>query len=1018
MKRVRKSFKGRYWRKVITYFLTCCLFLNTSLPAVMAGPAGGVVDVGPTGGGPAAIDYLQGTYNNTTQVTVETNRTIINWDSLDTVGGAFDERETLAFSQPGSLTNSAVLNRVSGDMTKFGGDLLSDPGMRIFMINPAGIMFDKGAKVDVTQLVVSGLGMTNEAFNNFIADPVNNRMEFLDGNGQVTTGALINADSVYLIGKKVGNLGAIIAPDGLIVMAAGDEVRLFQDGSNVSIVVNSPGDGFSNPDVKNGGNVSANNGKIVLAAGDTFSRAVRNLAILAASGGEVEMKASIVENRGWIYTSSSNDGGSISLTGTDEVVVGPDFLDHTGSLFADAGLNGDGGTITIKAGTETVEGKVTIEENSLVTATGGSLSGSGGSVTITCDDFDIAGDIYASPGNKINEPGKLEINTPNVIIADGANAGETDTLYEDDIEALSQLGTSLIVNAEEGITVKDITDGLDPLDPGVINGQFGNIELHATGDDSAVTFADSTDTIRTTLGDIVIEAGSGGITAGNLITGKDLSDEKPAPGQILLSTNNGGDIITGDLIVESGWGHAEINVDSAGDLTVNGDVIVGGVAGEYGSPILTVPNESAAEAIIYLGADDNVVLNGLVQARAHGTEEADESVTKAYIDVIAGRNQNTTGDATLYGDLVAEAKASSNGTADAVITVDAWGDITFEGDAEAYATADNGAATAGPGTEDDEETSTDGDHAQIIINAQDYPTAAPIANDNEKTISKNEVEFEIDVLTDDTQGGEPLVPQGGSVQPGTYTNPEGTLTENVVDGKIVSFKYTPPTDAVYVDNGDTDAGGAYAVYTDSFEYYAQDATGELISELPATVTITVKNYIPVATVDLKSTIKNQPVNIDVVLNDIDADDDLLTPVLVGDFKTTHGVLVLNDDGTFTYTPDEGFIGEDKFKYSATDGYNTSTGVDVTITVTEEPPVPPVPPFIPATPGLDSMRIEVQTSGCPALVKWAAEEIGIDRRMVQIWINNSLASTGDIQPCNACSELKNSAQILQDADGLI
>jgi hypothetical protein len=126
--------------------------------------------------------------------------------------------------------------------------------------------------------------------------------------------------------------------------------------------------------------------------------------------------------------------------------------------------------------------------------------------------------------------------------------------------------------------------------------------------------------------------------------------------------------------------------------------------------------------------------------------------------------------------------------------------------------------------------------------------------------------------------------------------------------------------------------------------------------------------------------------------------------------------VLNEDGTFTYTPNEGFVGTDKFTYSATDSFNTSSEVDVTITVSEEPPAPPAVPYIPATPGLERMRIEVQTSGCPALVKWVAEEVGIDQRMVQIWITNSLASTGDIQPCDACAGLKNSAQILQDADG--
>jgi hypothetical protein len=50
------------------------------------------------------------------------------------------------------------------------------------------------------------------------------------------------------------------------------------------------------------------------------------------------------------------------------------------------------------------------------------------------------------------------------------------------------------------------------------------------------------------------------------------------------------------------------------------------------------------------------------------------------------------------------------------------------------------------------------------------------------------------------------------------------------------------------------------------------------------------------------------------------------------------------------------------------------------------------------------------------VKWAAEEVGIDERLVQIWVANSLASTGNIQPCNACQGLKNAAKILQDADG--
>jgi len=634
MERIKRSLKGRYWRKVITYFLTCCLFLNTSLPAVMAGPAGGVVDT--TNGGAAEILYEQGINEHTTQVNVATTRTIINWDSLNTAGGDAEARETLAFSQ-GGLTGSAVLNRISGDITHFGGDL-SAPGMRIFMVNPAGIMFDGGSTVNVTQLVASGLGMTNDAFHAVLDDPVNNKMEFLTGEGEVVSRAIITADSVYLIGKKVYNIGPIIAKNGLVVMAAGDEVRLFEDGSDVSVVVNSEGDGFDNPDIRNSGRVDVPNGKIVLAAGDTFSRAISIHGIVTAQGGTVTAKAALVEHIGKIDVSAypsgaDGDGGSISLTGTERVVIGPEGT--PGEMFANAGANGNGGDITIQTG------KLTINETSSITATGGSVSGDGGSVTITCDDFEIAGDIYASPGNKINEPGKLEINTPSVIIADGANAGETDTLYEDDIENLSLAGTSLVVNAEEGITVKDIDDN-------EITGKFGDIKLLADMEnpDSFVSFEESSNTIRTSLGDIVIEAGGGGIDVGNLITGKDLADEKPAPGQIFLTTGSEGDITTGDLIIESGWRHAEINVKSDSDLTVNGDVRVGMNEDGVKSSILNVPPDASAEAMIYLKAADNVVLEGDVYADAHGKDEAEDQ-TKAYIEIIAG------GDVEINDDLYA-----------------------------------------------------------------------------------------------------------------------------------------------------------------------------------------------------------------------------------------------------------------------------------------------------------------------------------------------------------------------------
>jgi filamentous hemagglutinin family protein len=419
---------GKYFRKAIC-LLMCYLIINTPLPKVMAGPTGGVVDTGPTGGGTAEILYNQGPFAHTTQVNVDTTRTIINWTSLNTAGGAPEVRETLAFSQ-GGLTGSAVLNRVSGPATQFDGSL-SAPGMSIFIVNPAGIVFGPGSTVNVTQLVASGLNMENGAFHAFLDDPVNNKMEFAGGNGNVTNRTNITtAEKIYLIGKKVYNSGAILAPNGLVVMAAGEEVRLYENGSDVSVVVSGPGDGF--PDIRNSGNVNIANGSIVLAAGDSFSRAIKNVGILSASGGSITAQAARVENNGYmIVDSSSGDAGSIILKGAEEVTLGPDALGNTGQTTANAGFNGNGGTITIES-----EGTVTLADNAMLEAKGGTLTGEGGQIQINGEHFVIVGDADASPGNTDYEPGTLQVGAADVTIAAGANLGELDTIYEEDLEAL------------------------------------------------------------------------------------------------------------------------------------------------------------------------------------------------------------------------------------------------------------------------------------------------------------------------------------------------------------------------------------------------------------------------------------------------------------------------------------------------------------------------------------------------------------------------------------------------------
>ena len=75
----------------------------------------------------------------------------------------------------------------------------------------------------------------------------------------------------------------------------------------------------------------------------------------------------------------------------------------------------------------------------------------------------------------------------------------------------------------------------------------------------------------------------------------------------------------------------------------------------------------------------------------------------------------------------------------------------------------------------------------------------------------------------------------------------------------------------------------------------------------------------------------------VLRNDYDPDGDALRAILVDD--VAHGELVLNPDGTFSYTPNTNYFGTDQFTYQTTDGTNVSDPVPVVFDVIEVNDVP-------------------------------------------------------------------------------
>ena len=158
------------------------------------------------------------------------------------------------------------------------------------------------------------------------------------------------------------------------------------------------------------------------------------------------------------------------------------------------------------------------------------------------------------------------------------------------------------------------------------------------------------------------------------------------------------------------------------------------------------------------------------------------------------------------------------------------------------------------------------------------------------------------------------------------------LVTDVTNGMLAlaadgSFTYTP-------DSGFTGE--------DSFTYVANDGAEDSVA---ATVTLTVDTVTtaPTAVADAYSTDVDTPLVIDsatgVLANDTDAEADPLTAIL--DADVTDGTLALAADGSFTYTPDSGFTGEDSFTYVANDGTDDSVAATVTLTVNESGNTAPI-----------------------------------------------------------------------------
>ena len=207
---------------------------------------------------------------------------------------------------------------------------------------------------------------------------------------------------------------------------------------------------------------------------------------------------------------------------------------------------------------------------------------------------------------------------------------------------------------------------------------------------------------------------------------------------------------------------------------------------------------------------------------------------------------------------------------------------------------------------------------------------------------------EVVVTVEDGDGtNTPPVAVDDDITTGTDTPVTFDPTDNDTDPDGDPLTVTDVTDP---DNGTVTVGDDGSVtYTpdtgfigeDTITYTVDDGNGGTdTGEIIVTVgddTVPGGNTPPVAVDDLFTTDDETAITFDPTLNDTDADGDPLTVTGIG--SSENGTVVLNEDGTVSYTPNGSFTGFDSFNYTVTDGNGGTAEANITVEVLDGGVVP-------------------------------------------------------------------------------
>ncbi|MBF0183331.1 MAG: filamentous hemagglutinin N-terminal domain-containing protein [Magnetococcales bacterium] len=453
--------------------LSCCVGFQHPCHALPVG--GSVVS------GSATLSQSGSTLN----IEQNSSRAMIDWRSFSSKSG-----ERIIFKQPSA--NALAVNRVTGNEISSLAGLLSGNG-HVVLVNPNGIVFQEGARVDLGSLVATTHWINKEDFDagryTFAARP-GSQESAVSNHGVITTAA---GGSAILSAAQVVNSGLIQAHVGQVALAAGDAMTLhFDNNHKLGYAVPASSSVGKQLQAINNGTLQANGGTVSMTA-DAKEEVMNSV---VSMGGRIEAKAVDVRNGRVILHSgagTSRISGTVDVSGEESGSQGG-RVEVTGNrveLTATARLNGSGdaGGGILKIGGDRhgsnpaiANATTTLVESGATLNADAKQSGQGGEVVVWSNKkTEFRGAASARGGKKAGDGGFVEI------------SGKQKLQFAGQVDASAAHGRQgMLLLDPNNVYIENVSSVTDPDDssitPTSLNGVTANILLQA---DNSINFLDT-----------------------------------------------------------------------------------------------------------------------------------------------------------------------------------------------------------------------------------------------------------------------------------------------------------------------------------------------------------------------------------------------------------------------------------------------------------------------------------------------------------------------------------------------